>query len=505
MAGGLRGRWDTSSVSATPDTHLLRQLQLPARYEPLVARVGVEVAQLLVEPGAATTATVQRAALAVRARGEGLLVPLVGRSGTGKTTLASNLTAFLPEEYAATVTHDGDVSFAALRTATAGNLQHNDDRIVPINIDHREATPPNAAELAEIKRFLRDRELGARAIIFWPQTSTLQANEMAKAYSEVVGRPPIELPVTVEGPSRDMWIDIALHTLRLANDMIESLEETGVDPRDYDPAAYETVGDYLRQVADDFADYQQRLLKELRVPLRLIVVFASESGNPGVLSQLTSGTRYGFLDASALLDATPLSRPGKFWSSRRGALTQTIVRLDARALCLPPTAALPILRRFGGDDVKESLRALGIEDRGSAEVARSFRRSELGQSLLGAPRAAFEARGTPSTQALPAFQLLAEGSFVLGRDKGYNKSMAEGITDFLTIEGLDATAVAPERGLADSKLIPDNAIDRGDHVVCIEYTWRRGDFLTSANRSTIAQYILDKLKNYAVDLRWIDP
>jgi adenylylsulfate kinase-like enzyme len=35
----------------------------------------------------------ERAALAVKARGEGLFVPMYGLSGTGKTTLANNLTA----------------------------------------------------------------------------------------------------------------------------------------------------------------------------------------------------------------------------------------------------------------------------------------------------------------------------------------------------------------------------------------------------------------------------
>jgi hypothetical protein len=67
-----------------------------------------------------------------------------------------------------------------------------------------------------------------------------------------------------------------------------------------------------------------------------------------------------------------------------------------------------------------------------------------------------------------------------------------------------AEDVVPERVLADSALIPDNAIERDGHIVCIEYTWRKGEFLTTGNRSTIAAYILDKLKNYATDLRWIE-
>jgi len=486
------------------DTHLLRRLELPARYEALVNRVGPEVARLLVNPGQQTKTTMERAGLAIKARGEGLLVPLVGRSGTGKTTLATNLSAFLPSEYTTTINHDGQVSFAGLHAAvTADPPIRSDQRVIPVNIDHREAAPPSAAELAEIKRFLRDREIGRRCAILWPQTSREQAAQMAREYADVVGVPPIELPVEVEGPARATWIDVGRETLRLSNAMIESLEALGVDPRDYDPHDFDTLGAFLRRISDDFVGHLHRLLTEMRVPLRLIVAFASESADAGVLSQLTTGTRYGFLDAGALLDATPESRIGKFWRGRRGALTQTIVSLDARAVCLPPTASIPILRRYGGDDVRNGLHGLGILDRGDARVNLAISRSELGKMLLGAARATFEARGTPSTSAVPAFQTLAESGFNLGKDKGYNKSMSEGLTAFLRHQGIETDAV-PEQLLADSRLIPDNAITREGHVACVEYTWRKGEFLTTGNRSTVAQYILEKLKNYAVDLRWIE-
>lgn len=124
------------------DTHVLRELELPARYEALADRVGSEVAQLLVDPGDVTRSTLERAGLSVRGRREGALMPLVGGSGTGKTTLARNLSAFLPNEYAATVAYDGDVDFDSLIDAAKRGAPPRDDaRVIPINIDHREATP----------------------------------------------------------------------------------------------------------------------------------------------------------------------------------------------------------------------------------------------------------------------------------------------------------------------------------------------------------------------------
>jgi hypothetical protein len=337
------------STPSQPDTHLLRQLVLPARYERLVAVLGADVAQLLVQPGESTKQTLERASIAARARGEGLFLPLFASSGTGKTTLASNLATFLGNDYAATITHIGDVSFDALMASAADGLPPpNDPRLLPINIDHREATPPNASELAEVKRFLRESDVGSRCAILWPQTVREQAERMAAEYEAIAGQPPVGLPVDVEGPAREAWPDIAVHTLRLSNQMIDSLELMGIDPHNYDPAEFRTLGEFLRRISDDFANHLFDLLSEVRIPVRLIIIFASESSDPGVLAQLTTGTRYGFVDANALLDATPNSAIGRFWSERRGLLTSTIVRLDARALPCPwyvDSGAPPVWRR----------------------------------------------------------------------------------------------------------------------------------------------------------------
>jgi hypothetical protein len=38
--------------------------------------------------------------------------------------------------------------------------------------------------------------------------------------------------------------------------------------------------------------------------------------------------------------------------------------------------------------------------------------------------------------------------------------------------------------------------------ICIECHWRNGDFLTGKHRSTIAQYILNKLRDYIRQFKW---
>lgn len=104
---------------------------------------------------------------------------------------------------------------------------------------------------------------------------------------------------------------------------------------------------------------------------------------------------------------------------------------------------------------------------------------------------------------MPAFQIIADTGFNLGRDKGHNKSMAEAIAVFTKGEGLDTAPVVPEKGLGETNLIPDNAVPFSDETLCIEYTWRKGEFLAPGNRSTVASYVLGKLKDYAIGLGWL--
>jgi hypothetical protein len=172
---------------------------------------------------------------------------------------------------------------------------------------------------------------------------------------------------------------------------------------------------------------------------------------------------------------------------------------------LSPTTTIPVLRRYGGEEVQSALEELGLHRPGPAELAQIVKRSDVGQLLLGVERSTFEMRGTPSTQAVPAFQLLAERGFNLGKDKPHNASLAEAITAFMESEGIESEAVRPEKGFLSGALIPDNAVPYADETLCIEYVWRKGEFLHTRNRAAVAEYVLKKLRTYAIALGWIEP
>lgn len=484
--------------------HLLEELKFPSRYERLVEQLGSEVARLLVSPGAETQHDLEAVAYAIRQGDEGLLCPMFALPGTGKTTLAQNLEAFHTNLYGPTLKYSGDLTSdalgAAVRKHRGDRMAASDERLIPVNIDSREALPPNAAEMAELKQFLRTNE-GARAALLWPTTKQDIADDMSWRYEEIAGGIPVKLPLRVEGPPQETWSAIAADTVRLVNH-VDSLELL-INLDDYDPANYASIGTFLRAMSRDFMQRRLDLLRSTRKPLSLTIIFGSESNDAGILSQLTSSTRYGLLDGSALVGVTKDSTIGQWWDVRRGLLTQTIVQLDAHAFALSPTTTVAMLRQFGEEAVRQDLATLNFKPKGITACTTAIGRSDLGRHLLGERRSAYETRGNPGDASVTAFSLLAEKGLISNnRDRELNKSIALALKDFLSADKA-VSEVRAEKVLDGTSLIPDISIITEEIAHGVEFAWRSGGFLTSKNRSNCAIYILSKLRNYATAMGWV--
>jgi hypothetical protein len=387
----------------------------------------------------------------------------------------------------------------AVAQHNAANNPTNDRRVIPLNIDSREAAPAETLEMAEIKRFLRD-DIGHRVMMFWPTTDFAVATAMVDSYTAISGTQPIKLPITVGGPPRSTWQDIAKNTVTLANN-VDSVELLA-NPSDYDPAEFSSIGEFLRAISRDFTSRRIQLLRSTKKPLQLTVLFACESPDPGVLSQLTSSARFGLLDASALIHVTAESELGKWWSNRRGLLTQAIVQLDAHAFVAPPAVFIPILRSYGPDNVVNDLKTLGTSRKSPGELKRIIARSDVGRHLLGEKRSSYETRGNPGENSRLAYSLLVEQGYIRNaKDKLLNKSVAVGLQQMLE-DGEFAAEMRTEERLAFVPLIPDIVFESGNVAHCLEFAWRARDFLRPANRADAASYVLNKLRNYARSMEW---
>lgn len=480
-----------------PETHTLEQLVFPDRYETLVEALGADVAKIVVSPDAGTADIFGTVAEDIRARRQGTFLPIFAATGTGKTTLANNLGVFFGADYAPSIAYTAqEVSFEEL-VSTVGRAAHelptNEARILPVIIDDRESAPPSSSELAAIKRFLRERTLGYRSLVLWPETSLEIAEKMSAEFVEMAGSAAVSLPAVIEGPHRKTWQQTAIQTLDLANGA-SSLELMGVDPRDYNPDRYPSLGEFLRRISRDFSTRRKELLAATQIPLRLCVLFATESVNAGVLSQMTNSNHYGLLDASALLSSGGTGRAAEYWKQRRGLLTRMIMQLDARAFTLPPQVTAPSLRRHGSDATKELLAANGFSNSRS-RVIDNWKRSPLGRYLNGTAREIAESRGRPPVDAIAGFKHVAGQGFNSGKDKWHNTSMRYAIEEYLTSASLYGSDFTAESKISVGTLIPDNGFKLNGYQYCLEYTWRSGDFLAS-NRYEAADYILRKLRDY---------
>jgi hypothetical protein len=490
------------------ERHVLRTLSLPSRYEPLVEKIGPEVLNLLLPPSRSTVETLEEAAEAVRSLGEGLFLPIFANSGTGKTTLAENLTSFLGRSFTRTLTFTGDVSAASMALALEVFLRDhvavNDTRVVPINVDHREGRPASAEEVSEIKRFLR-QGVGQRVLLIWPETSPALARQMSEAYRDIAGVVPLDLPILVEGPQPSSWADLASQTLQLAN-QVDSLEDL-VDLAEYDTGSFRSLGDFLKQIALDFNKRKLDLQRQTVKDVDLTILFVSETAGHGILSSLTSSRRYGMLDPSALLQACGDSVIGQWWAGHRGLLVQTIVALDAHAFSVSPPLALATFRRYGDEEVRNALRDLGFASRTPAEVTSYLQRSDLGRHLVREQRAVGETRGNPAEDARQVFEAFAEYvGFAGAKDKRMNAAFGGAIEASNSFEGDILPQIKSEKAVEFLPgLIPDLSIESLAEVRCLEFTYRKGDFLQSKNRSTVAQYCLNKLRNYARGMGWLAP
>jgi hypothetical protein len=88
-----------------------------------------------------------------------------------------------------------------------------------------------------------------------------------------------------------------------------------------------------------------------------------------------------------------------------------------------------------------------------------------------------------------------------GRDKLLNQTVASAIATLLSASGREVEGLHFATSLGFVQLIPDIAVLADGEVLCLECTWRSCDIL-ARNRSDVAQYMLTKLRGYAVALGW---
>ena len=97
--------------------HVLNQLVLPDRYERMRDHLGDDVANLLVQPSESNIQDLRLLSDEIRTRQEGILIPLSGQTGVGKTTFAMNAAHWVPGEFTQSLQYEGELDFDSLSQA----------------------------------------------------------------------------------------------------------------------------------------------------------------------------------------------------------------------------------------------------------------------------------------------------------------------------------------------------------------------------------------------------
>ncbi len=486
-------------------THLLVEIDLPARYENLVDSLGPDIARILVSPSGDTLDLFRQAGIVTQTRRRGIFAPVVAPTGTGKTTLASNLQHWLPEAFGRSVVHQGAVGRSELLASVAEAYEHeavDDRRAIPVVVEDREGSEPTDAELAQIKGFLRSGDYGSRCLLLWPEVDPALAERISRRYRQTAGNPGVPIPFEVAGPPRDLWREVAQLTLQLVND-VESLDSI-VDLDAYEPNSVPTIGDYLDQISADLSDRKHQLLSSTQRPIALTIVFASESTVSGVLEAFTGSRRLGLVEPQRVFQATRDSRIGRWWAPRLGQLASAVYRLDLRVIGLSPATSIPLVRYHGPDDARRAIAAVWKKTYSKAEIERTIERSDLGKYITGLDESITEGRGHPATSSTDAYACLVKKyGLTGGHDKRLNAAIGSALRQWNDDQGVGFASAAIESKLQGYEIIPDVTMSAENVDLCLEFHWRAGDFLVPTHRAEIARYILEKVKTYSVELGWV--
>ena len=188
---------------------------------------------------------------------------------------------------------------------------------------------------------------------------------------------------------------------------------------------------------------------------------------------------------------------GQKWNKQRGTLTQTILRLNARAFWLPPASIINVLTRYGPKGVKDIIVERRKDIPKPSDVSTYLQRTDIGKYFMSIKGAAYEMRGKPAEEAQAILkEISSKYGYTKGNDKELNRAMLLGFLDMFKDLDVQLKNDKAESGLEFcTSIIPDIQFEIDNQLICIEFAWRSGDILSSTRRSEAAQYILEKINN----------
>jgi len=441
---------------------------------------------------------------------------MYGVSGIGKTTFLTTLPLFFDKLSVYSLPADSDLSDGVSHITQAWDNKETEKLIAYIPRDNPRESDQELHTFFETLRTLV-RKSGPDLLVIWSVTLPTQAERLYRLAHEIgrdslVGRS--ETYYQFKGPNNLEFYTIADNTAQMFNNNA-CLAEFGIDERLGTGLFTQapTIAEYFAKIIEHSNTLNSTVANILQAkprPRVWIVLCGDEATEvQGTVNSLTFGNQRS-LDVSKmtadLSERTATAQYMKEWH-RLGAHAPYLLRmLNVKVVEIPPNLALAIVRAFGDEHIRDSLKQQTAD---RARAVRQLSESMLGELILESPPRDRKApRKTPpeSREEFSRIQRRAKAE-----DRRLNRAFALAIQEML--QQTPNALVKGERHCLYGSLVPDIQVElESTAPICLEFTWRTTSKSGTADGETgsqntlsqghIRKYVLEKVYEYikALDL-----
>jgi hypothetical protein len=474
--------------------------QLPSRYEPLLRTLGENAKTTFVEP-TADMQPLKTLLSQMRSSNQGkwMFIYHPSESGAGKTTFIQSLSVFLPDQIEAVHRLPSPSEITTADIPAFLNSVPVSKRINVVNFDQHESLYYSEDQyrsmLVQVNGILRNRP---DLLLLWPVNDRAFAERLVTLQKKIGGLSAFGAHPIYEmvGLPKDQFKKVLDRILTVAN---WTLNDAAIEESEVDELAgkAENIGGFLDLVQSAIAARFDTGNIGFTPPK---LVFVLSSGKPevrDVCRNLRRADSY-YIEASRLMMYTKRSNVAEWWQERNKVMTTAlpyiVALFDAQLLAISGSAVVHSVLNFG----KPELVALASNvTKNLGNGKRVMKSTELLKFSNGLEVDAREYGLTVSDDTLEAY------ARIQAQSKLKHKEINSSVMSLLEASEGGFTNVEYERcrGLTNGLQV-DVIADRGSEQYFIELH-HKADSETDYNAVSI--YILEKLKEYAINFRLAKP
>ncbi len=464
---------------------------LPTRYEPLVRTFGDKANNTFVSSDS-DMAKLKKVVASVQSSGQGKILFLSGRSGLGKSTFIHSLEMYIPD-YVSKVIRvplPHDLPLAEI-PAFISKQPITPQKITVVNFDGREAPLFDEDEyktfLGALNSVLRSR---SDLLLIWPVNDSNFATKVVGLLSMVGGKSMFasEPIIPLEGLKKQSYMLALEKILQVANWKLEDAA-IGEDEVNSLIANEQTVGDFLDSLQQLIVSRFETDKMGVQFPTLSIIISSSNSEIREMCRSLRRADSF-YIEATRLLMYTKKSNVAEWWFNRSNdlkcALPHVIALFNAQLVSLSSSAVVHSVLQHGNDEYKSLV--VGVRsDKGNAK--RVIEASELYRfvSGIGADNREYGSNLKPET--IQSYNTIQKKQEELGH-KDLNKSILGLLNESFPLVDLKQETQIRTGLQSDATYLSQS------ETISLEFHHKSP---SEASQNKIAIYILEKLKEYAIN------